>query len=371
MTPVPGRELSKRIVFPGDRMHPPSVPGSAPFPRPDSQSPHAATAGGARHRTSPHRILVLRGGALGDFVLTLPVLELLNSSFPEASLELIAHPRIASLAKPPFVSTIRSIEDAALAPFFVPSASLPTEMVGYFGRFHWVISYLHDPDRVFETNVRRCGVETFLPAFSMPINRHASLEWLLPLKQLGLSTSNFRSRIQLESGERLWGQSWWQNAPGAPRVVIHPGSGSPRKNWPLQLWAQIGRVFLERFPQGTLAYVGGEADVAQIESLQKDFSLRTSQVRFAWDLEPRALAALLFASDLFLGHDSGVSHVAAAVDVRSILLFGPTDPNVWAPTGPRVRVLKSPGASPADIPLSSVQSALEMECEAGEPRSQL
>jgi hypothetical protein len=111
------------------------------------------------------RILVIRGGAIGDFVLTLPAIKLLRENFPAAHLEILGYRHIVALAENRFYADAsRSIEYGALAQFFVPNAELDPELVAYFASFQQVVSYLFDPDLFFETNVRRCGVKNFLVA---------------------------------------------------------------------------------------------------------------------------------------------------------------------------------------------------------------
>jgi heptosyltransferase III len=68
---------------------------------------------------------------------------------------------------------------------------------------------------------------------------------------------------------------------------------------------------------------------------------RNRDARFATNLALPHLAAVL-AQCLFIGHDSGISHLAAAVEAKCLLLFGPTDPEVWAPQGKNVRVTRAP-----------------------------
>src|SRR5438874_1899873 len=109
------------------------------------------------------KILVIRGGAIGDFVLTLPAIKLLRESFPAAHLEILGYPHILALAEGRFYAdAIRSIEYSALAGFFVPGSDLAGDLVEYFSGFQQVVSYLFDPDFFFETNLRRCGVKNFL-----------------------------------------------------------------------------------------------------------------------------------------------------------------------------------------------------------------
>src|SRR5437764_11729619 len=106
------------------------------------------------------RILVIRGGAIGDFILTLPALKALRDSMPDAHIEILGYKHIAALAENRFYAqAVRSIEYGPLASFFTKNSELPAELAAYFASFDLIISYLYDPDGVFESNLRRCGVE--------------------------------------------------------------------------------------------------------------------------------------------------------------------------------------------------------------------
>src|SRR5205823_12912134 len=96
------------------------------------------------------RILVIRGGAIGDFILTLPSLKALRDARPDAHIEILGYKHIAGLAEDRFYTqAVRSIEYGPLSSFFAQNSELPAELAGYFSNFHLVISYLYDPDRIF------------------------------------------------------------------------------------------------------------------------------------------------------------------------------------------------------------------------------
>ncbi|MFL6588960.1 MAG: glycosyltransferase family 9 protein, partial [Chthoniobacterales bacterium] len=83
-----------------------------------------------------NRILVIRGGAIGDFVLTLPAIKLLRESFPSARLEILGYKHIAALAENRFYAhAVRSIESGSLSRFFTRDAVLPSDLRDYFGSF--------------------------------------------------------------------------------------------------------------------------------------------------------------------------------------------------------------------------------------------
>ena len=103
-------------------------------------------------------ILVIRGGAIGDFVLTLPVLTALRRKFPQSKIVILGYPRIANLAVLGKVADeIHSIEDPGLATFFTKSTTLPPKWANFFASFGLIISYTFDPEKIFETNIKRCS----------------------------------------------------------------------------------------------------------------------------------------------------------------------------------------------------------------------
>ena len=115
------------------------------------------------------RILVIRGGAIGDFILTLPVLAALRERFPGVEIEVLGYPRIASLAlSGGLAKAVHAIESPGLAMFFARGGSFDLEWREFFGQFAIVISYLFDPDKIFETNVKSCGPCQFIVAQHRP-----------------------------------------------------------------------------------------------------------------------------------------------------------------------------------------------------------
>src|SRR6188472_649245 len=99
------------------------------------------------------KILIIRGGAIGDFVLTLPALAALRQQFPEAHLEVLGYPHIAQLAMAGgLVDKVQSIEARALAGFFAIRGELDQDLMDYFSEFDLIVSYLYDPDEIFRKN---------------------------------------------------------------------------------------------------------------------------------------------------------------------------------------------------------------------------
>jgi heptosyltransferase III len=306
------------------------------------------------------RILVIRGGAIGDFILTLPALQALREARPDAHIEILGYEHIAVLAENRFYAqTVRSIEYGPLARFFADKSELPAELADYFARFDLIISYLYDPDRVFEKNLRRCGVQNLLcgPAKIVENAGHAARQLARPIEELGIEVLNLSEIIFPSMEDRAFARDFIGTLP-QPIVAIHPGSGSLQKNWPLENWIalfsengefSVGKCF-------SLVVISGEADNAQLGQLKVEWS--SQNVRFAKNLPLPQLAAVVERS-VFIGHDSGISHLAAAAGANCILLFGPTNPDVWAPRNNNVQVLRAPNDRMSDLRIEQVKTALD------------
>jgi heptosyltransferase III len=304
-----------------------------------------------------NRILVIRGGAIGDFILTLPALKALRDARSQAHIEILGYKHIAALAENRFYAqAVRSIEFGPLARFFARKSELPAELADHFASFELIVSYLYDPDRIFETNLRRCGVQNLIcgPARVVENAGHAAQQLARPVEELGINVVDLAERIFPSIEDREFAREFL--APmRQPIIAVHPGSGSAKKNWPLENWI---RLFS---PNGRLAnlehllVISGEADEAQTGELEREWKNRG--VRFATNLPLPRLAAVLERS-VFIGHDSGISHLAAAAGAHCVLLFGPTDPDVWAPKNENVRVLTMPTRKLDDLRIQMVEAAL-------------
>jgi heptosyltransferase-2 len=288
--------------------------------------------------TELNRILVIRGGAIGDFVLTLPAIKLLRDRFPDTRLEILGHRHIAALAEKRFYAdAVRSIEAAGFARLFGKDAEPSADHAAYFANFDFILSYLHDPDGIFEANVRSAGAANFLAGSSKVDNsEHAARQLARPLATIGLSLTDPAARIFPNAADRESIRHFRENE-AQKIVVLHPGSGSDAKNWPTENWIRFGDLLLSKGHD--LLILAGEADGERIARLRSAWNQPT--VRFAENLPLPHVAALLEGM-LFVGHDSGISHIAAAVGARCLLLFGWTEPKIWAPANENVTVIRAP-----------------------------
>ena len=209
----------------------------------------------------PIRILVLRGGAIGDFIVTLPALRKLRNRWPQAHIELVGYPHVAMLARAAgLVNHVESLDKAEIARFFAARPVFTEAQRDYLRSFHFVVTYLHDPDGIVSENLLAAGARQVLYGSPIITAGHAVEALLKPLETLALYAEGIEQpRLRLGAEQLAWGRVWL-SARGLDIkkiLVIHPGSGSPRKNWPLKNFIAL----LRQVPPGiTPLLVLGEAD---------------------------------------------------------------------------------------------------------------
>ena len=271
------------------------------------------------------KILVIRGGAIGDFILTLPAIAALRKNFPDAFLEVLGYPHIAQLALAGgLVDRVESIGARALAAFFARNGELAEELVDYFSEFDLIISYLYDPDQIFRTNVSRRTRGQFITGPHRPnegTTIHATELYLKPLEHLAIFDADPIPRLRITTNPNP-SSTLFRNGTGQGNeriVALHPGSGSENKNWPEANWAEL----LQKLINDTafnLLLVGGEAEGERLQRLAA--ALPPARVRVAQSRPLPELAQMLQQCAGFIGHDSGISHLAAAVGLPGLILWG-------------------------------------------------
>jgi heptosyltransferase-2 len=302
-----------------------------------------------------NRILVIRGGAIGDFVLTLPAIKLLRDAWPNARLEILGYKHIVALAEHRgYADETRSIEYGALSSFFAKGADLPAELVAYFGSFDLIVSYLFDPDGIFEANLRRCGpMQIVVGPAKLGPNEHAALQLARPLASLGLRTAIAPPQL-FPSEQDHAAAALLLGGDAEEMIAVHPGSGSATKNWPVAKWIAVAERLLSQ--RQRLVVIGGEADEPQMIEIRR--ACRSMPIRYVVNEPLPIVAAVLARCAAFVGHDSGISHIAAAVGTPSVLLFGATDPRVWAPQNSNVRILRAASGALSDVAVPDVLAAI-------------
>ena len=163
------------------------------------------------------KILVIRGGAIGDFILTLPAITALREALPETYLEVLGYPVVAELARTAgIIDAFHPIDARPLAGFFARNGKLDDKTAARFESAAIIVSYLYDPDEIFKTNVLRTTKAQFIQARHRPDERediHATRVFLEPLEKLAIYDADPIPRLRLH-----------ENAPKSGTIAVHPGS---------------------------------------------------------------------------------------------------------------------------------------------------
>jgi len=275
-----------------------------------------------------HRTLVVHTGGVGDFICALPALKSLGQA---TTLEIAGIPERAALAQHAGIaSAVYNLDQTDFHTVFAsPSERLRQFCQGYDAAIVW----MDDRDQAIQRGLQHAGIPSVLCHRGIPPahwNLHAS-EWYA--RCLGVT---IELPFLLHQAPR---------SPAGP-VVLHPGSGDPGKNWPLASYMAMADALSEA--GHTVHWCAGPAE---------------TDIRIPGHvLSPMPLTELahvLSQSRLFLGNDSGISHLAAVTGCITLSIFGPTDPCVWRPIGPRVHVLAGePWPSVAEV-RAAVRHALQ------------
>jgi ADP-heptose:LPS heptosyltransferase len=247
--------------------------------------------------------LLIRPGAIGDVIVSLPALESLRTD----ATEIWAPAAVTSLVR--LGCRVRSLQETGLDWLELPGEQAPPRLVESLREFDSIVSWYGSNRDEFREAADRLGLPVeLLPALPSGTSTHAVDFYLAQAIALGGRPVVPTPRIRCEA------------CPGE-YAVIHPFSGSAGKNWPLKNFEALAR-HLE--PRLAVEWTAGPGEIL-------------SGARRFDDLYD--LATWLAGARLYVGNDSGISHLAAAVGTPAVVIFGPTDPRVWAPRGSDVRVV--------------------------------
>jgi len=296
---------------------------------------------------SVQRILFIRGGAVGDFVLTTPVLWALREQYARAQIEVLGRREIAILAarKGP-ADTVSRVDAGDLAPLFSRHGEMAAERQVYFRSFHLIVCIWPDREGVIRERLEATGAQRIVMIDPLPARNgdvHAIDHVLEQARRGGLVPKSDRPFVSLHERDRWWAETYLRvsGAGYGPLLALHAGSGSARKNWPADCFADVCRDWFERGREGGVVLTQGPADERAVETL----AMRLPEDR-CWVLRntplPR-LAAVLDRCKAYVGNDSGITHLAAAISIPTVAVFGSTDSRLWAPRGRRAVTVQGKG----------------------------
>ena len=237
---------------------------------------------------------MIRPGAIGDLIVSLPALEFLRADYTEVW---VAGPNVPLVR---FADRVRSISSTGLDALELGRA--PASLMTHLASFDSIVSWYGATREEFRRGVQGLPIE-FHQALPDAPDGHATDFYL---RQVGAPLgANARIEVPRQVNEEF--------------VAIHPFSGGRQKNWPLQRFRELAMKL------GDVRFSAGPEEALR------------GAIRFDDLFE---LACWLKRAALYVGNDSGITHLAAAVGMPTVALFGPSNPGVWAPRGQNVKVLR-------------------------------
>jgi ADP-heptose:LPS heptosyltransferase len=298
-------------------------------------------------RSRSMKILVRRVCGLGDLLLTLPYLQALRRmQGPNSEVHLLAHREHVELLKALGFLTQGFTEEGSGWHHFYSMKAVPWQAVHPdprdYEQLHLFVAQAVCSTLSASLQTRVPGGVTAIPAFPPRRQRvHASVFYLshlqgprsvsLPRAPRVFPPENSCDRVH-ELLQKL--------EPGRVPVLVHAGSGSPKKNWPVARYARL-LSWLAEHPRLQPMLLQGPNDEARIDEIWRRFPPARPFV-LARGLGLIELASLLRQCSMMIGNDSGVTHLAALLGVSTVAIFGPSNPEQWAPMGKRVHVLYRP-----------------------------
>lgn len=250
------------------------------------------------------RRLIIRPGAIGDFIVSLPAMESLRTEYLEVW---TASPNVPLVR---FANAARSIAGSGIDLLSIRETSELEALIKELRSFDSIVSWYGAGREDFRDLVQTLGLPfqffAALPSEGSAV--HATDFYLEQVKSIATCESDRTPRIQCDEGPESY-------------AVIHPFSGSARKNWPLEKFRRMAEKLERVMP---VRWCSGAEDPPLEGAVRMDD---------LWEL-----ARWLARARLYVGNDSGITHLAAAVGTAVLALFGTSDPRVWAPRGENVRV---------------------------------
>lgn len=292
----------------------------------------------------PRRVLCICLSHLGDLVLLTPLFANLRLRYPQAHIAVVCKSAVADIPRNhPAVDEVITYEARwTLRPESPRAGFLDTvELIRELRARSYdllVICYDHPMDRIlgFCTGIHTqvcldgAAMQQPKPGVGTDHHRHRVEHAYDLLRALDVPILESAPSVGLSDADLAWAEEWLQEqgVAGSRLLGVHPGAGGPEKRWPADRFARVAESLAGKF-DCKVVVTGSPADAEAVQGFVE--SARTTVAQAPATLTVGKLCALIRRFALLLCDDCGPMHIAAALRVPVIAVFGPSFPELWGP----------------------------------------
>jgi heptosyltransferase-3 len=306
----------------------------------------------------PKRILVIHVARFGDTLLTGVAIRALKEAYPEAKIDFLGHPKRYDIIRGlPELSHVGAISKK--------SAPFKGRCVQFFGRKPYDLAVVWGHDAAIHRYAQRVAKQLVVQqikdeatnktlkaaghvVLKMPSDKEMPLaDWLLTLVErgLGITTPNRQVAYTVLPAEKAWAQEWLTHSFWAVEtpdafpligLIIESFPTFKHRDWPIEHFVTLCRGITQQYPNARFVLLGSQLPKEKVAALKAVMGQR--MVQAADRLSMRESGAIMSCLDLYIGIDTGPSHVAAGVGVPMVCLFhcARRGPLVLSPVKPEV-----------------------------------
>lgn len=321
------------------------------------------------------RILVVKQhDKLGDFLVCTPVFRALREFFPQAYIAVIMRTDTEKLAhNNPYLNKLFVVPEKLLG--WTPariwrlfrglrsgwdltivlnstSISVTSDLLAYFSG----ASYILGSEQPALPGCKRNFFYNLVAPYNSP--KHQTDRYLDIVRYLGINTENLGEVMSVTSEERKAARNFmYQYEIFEEDIVIalHPGASADHNRWPVEKFAELANILYHCYKVRILVAWGPEECSLGLSLCQ----YLTFSPIIASGFTIRQLAALLTNVDLFVCNDTGVMHVAAAINAKVVAIFGPSNPDEWGPIGENIVIVRGEKDRCESVSVQQVLSAIQ------------
>lgn len=306
-------------------------------------------------------VTVIHPGSLGDLLLAVPALQSLRKIYAEHRIVFIAQQAGGHFLRScHIIDECIGIEESCVAEVFTGRTTAGGRLRTLLEESDAVIAWMKDVDHSIEQYLKNIGIRrvTIRSPFDPQLTaRHQSDRFLETIGQEVVDPTD-DVRIALPNLIKQRGQAYldcYGIQSERPVVMLHVGSGSQAKCTTAEF---LAAVMVQLDSEGYECIIlEGPADHKSVEALR---TLVGSSIKIVTEVDLSTVAGILSHIHLYIGHDSGISHLAGLIGTPTVVLFGPTDPERWAPRGRNVRIVSG---EPCHCPTwKDAQRCLDRPC---------